>query len=101
MLIEEIVRTVMNRIATEAMAPGDPKRVRPSRKVCGHRPDEIDRVVADESENRAGAENEHERDDRRGDENAAPDVAGRGAAFAGENGDVFESAQARRRQVCS
>ena len=58
-----------------------------------HRTDQINRFVADVGEHRTRSKNEHDRDDRRRDENRAADVARGGARFAGENGDVFESAE--------
>ncbi len=58
-----------------------------------HRADKIDMFAAGESEHRARAENEHERDEGRGDNNGAADIARWRSTFTAENGDVFKSAQ--------
>ena len=57
-----------------------------------HRSDKIDMFAAGEGENGTGAENEHQGNDRRGDEDGETDVASGRSSFAGKNGDVFKSA---------
>ena len=63
----------------------------------GHGTDEVKVVKAGISHDRAGAEDEHERDNGRGDDDGAPDVFDRRARFAGQNGDVLETAQGAER----
>src|SRR5437868_6373324 len=62
------------------------------------RSDQIDRVRSDKYQNRTGAEDEKQRDHRRRDHNRATDVARRGACFAGEDRDIFETAERSDRE---
>src|SRR5262249_27388060 len=63
-----------------------------------HRPDKVDRFLADISEHRACAENKHDRDNRRRNQDGAANVARGRACFASENRDVFESAERAGRE---
>src|SRR5207244_9622895 len=58
-----------------------------------HGTDQIDFRKFHISHYGARAEDEHERDDRRGDDNRAPDITDRRARFAGQNSDIFKAAQ--------
>ena len=58
----------------------------------GDRGDEVD-VAAGERDDGAGAEDEHRADDGRRDDDGSADRAGGVLAFAGEDGDVLETAE--------
>jgi hypothetical protein len=64
-----------------------------------HWSDKIDRIITDESQDGAGSENEHQRNHRRRDDDGTADVAPRGTGFAGEDGDVLESAKSADREL--
>ena len=64
-----------------------------------HWADEVDWIVPDECENGAGAEDEHQCDDGRSDDDRAANVAGRRARFAGQDRDVLKSAQCADREL--
>src|SRR5580704_3432469 len=55
--------------------------------------DDIDLVGRDVRKNRAGAEDVQQRDDWRGDQYSAREIAAWVARLSGENGRVFETAQ--------
>ena len=76
----------------------DRKRTQAQSQCLRHRTDEIDLTVSNQSQNRAGAENEHQRDDRRSDHDRAADIARRGARFACKDRNVLKSTQAADRQ---
>src|SRR5207248_1464049 len=72
---------------------GNRKRTQTEPQRLWHRPDEVDRFIADIRENRTRSEHEHQSNDRRRDEHRPADIARGRARFAGENRDVFESNQ--------
>ena len=96
--MDAIVRTVIKIMAMDAMAPAIGKKRKPETQCLRHGTDQIDRIVADECEHRTGAENERQGDHRRSDHDRAPDIARGRARFAGENRDVFESAEGADRE---
>ena len=77
---------------------GDRKRAQAKSQGLRHRADEIDLIVSDKCQNRAGAQDEHERDDGRGNKDGPADIARRSARLTRENGDVLKSAQRADRQ---
>ena len=91
--MEDMERTVISRIATEAITPAIRKECRPRPQRLRHRADQIDLIISYEGEHRARPKNEHERDDRSSDHNGASDVARRCVSFTGQNAHIFKSGE--------
>ena len=70
---------------------------RASAQGLGHGTDEVKVGKTGIGHDRARAEDEHESDNGRGDDDGAPDVFDWRARFAGQNGDVLETAQGAER----
>src|SRR6266513_22747 len=64
-----------------------------------HRADQIDLIISYESENGTRSKNEDQRDDWRGDNDRAADVARRCACFPGQDAHIFEPAQRADRHL--
>ena len=98
MLSSAMERPASMRMAIEAMVvPAAPNASAPDAQRLRHRPDQIKVRELHEGDDRAGAENKHERDDRRRDQDGAANILHRRARFAREDGDVFETAERAER----
>ena len=84
-------------MATEATSVAGAEGARTRAQGLGHGTDEVKVGKAGIGHDRARAEDEHERDNGRGDDDGPPDVFDWRARFAGQNGDVLETAQGAER----
>jgi hypothetical protein len=90
-LAAETARTNNSRIARAANCDAKPALPSAARKVCGMGPDQVYGPVTDERDYQAGAQDEHQRDDWRGDGDRLSNVAPSVTALAGHDGDIFKT----------